>query len=106
LVAPKATPHFALEKRSLEIVFSSHSAKDCLGSFLAGESPFLVDVIRPQLAMNSGSRFYTSLMQTDLDLIERFYRYGPQRNAAFRRKHGITEALIGQETLDDLIVGK
>ena len=75
-----------------------------LSAFLRGESNEIIGWIQNHLpAVESLTVFHQKLISADLEQLELFYRLGPVRNAALRRKHGVHSMLIGQEALDDLL---
>ena len=48
--------------------------------------------------------FQRTLFETDLDVLTRFYSFGPRRNRRFRSRFALGEALIEKERLDDYLV--
>jgi hypothetical protein len=77
-----------------------------LNSFLLGESDALVRILRCELSHCSGKLdgFANRLLSDDLLALQEFYESGPVRNASLRARHGISDPLIGQNEIDDLIV--
>lgn len=75
-----------------------------LENYLAGVSPQLIEILGEHLP--SPERllpFHQNLQSTDLELVSDFYKFGPERNQALRKQHGVPGLHIPQERLDDLL---
>ena len=54
--------------------------------------------------MEDVSHFQRSMQSNDLEILDEFFERGTKRNRALRAKYGITEVIIPQDELDDLLV--
>jgi hypothetical protein len=83
-----------------------HSALELtrhLGEFFRGTSCQLRNWLESRLK-GGASTFFQQMQAMDLESIQRFYDYGPRRNKALVEHHQLSEGLILQEQLDDLLV--
>jgi hypothetical protein len=86
-----------------EIRHSTSELANLLSNFFCGASCDLRFWLESRLTQNP-SVFHQQMQATDLETIQRFYDYGPRRNKALKEHHQLTEGLILQEQLDDLLV--
>jgi hypothetical protein len=85
--------------------FSKDELVELLLFFFRGESFALIGWLRDRLpGTENVSLFHRNLLCHDLERTHDFFRFGPLRNAQLRRTHCLTERLIRQEALDDLLV--
>jgi hypothetical protein len=72
---------------------------------LNGTSPALISFLRAELAERAAlTGFARSLLEDDLARLDRFYREGPLRNRALKKKTGFAARLIPQTKLDALVI--
>src|SRR6185503_7560248 len=57
-----------------------------LEEFLAGQSAEFLAAVRLQLPP-PGAAFYQNWFQTDLELLEAFFKFGPERNFRLRQRN-------------------
>ncbi len=110
VIEPQAYPRLLLtEKAPKAFHFESGFSPEVpwealLQQFFRGESMQLADAIKAKLPANETlSVFHRNLLAEDFVRLEAFFVRGPVRNAQLRRKNALTQNLIGQETLDDLL---
>jgi excinuclease UvrABC nuclease subunit len=73
--------------------------------FLRGTSKSLLVHLTEKLLDRPGiPPFAYHYIQTDLETIAEFFRYGPHRNRCLKKFHGIHEPILAQEKIDDLLV--
>ncbi len=85
--------------------FSKDELVGLLTFFFRGESLALLEWLRGKLPDEKNiSLFHQKLLCADLERVENFFQFGPSRNAQLCRAHGLTERLIRQEALNDLLV--
>jgi excinuclease UvrABC nuclease subunit len=73
--------------------------------FLKGTSDELLKHATQELLSNSRiPPFYYRVIQDDLELLRDFYQLGPARNRKLRAALGLSDPLIAQERIDDLLV--
>ena len=74
--------------------------------FLAGVSDGLVQLLTEAVpAQDDLSPFQRALQMRDLEDLNRFYLASPRRNHELTRRHNLSNPLILQEQLDDLLSG-
>jgi excinuclease UvrABC nuclease subunit len=84
---------------------SSQEFVEALDGFLSGTSSRLLELLKRNLPSSPTiSTFQQSLFANDTEVLETFYRVGPERNFLGRQRNGIQTELIRQEDLDDLLV--
>jgi hypothetical protein len=77
----------------------------CLQRFLAGKSDNLVQRLTETVpARDDLSSFQRALQARDLEILNQFYQHGPRRNHDLSQRHNLSNPLILQEELDDLLV--
>jgi hypothetical protein len=75
-----------------------------LRRFFEGQSFELGASLKANLpCFEATSLFQQNFFTNDLERLKAFFTRGPVRNADLHRKHALTQALIGQEALDDLL---
>ena len=52
------------------------------------------------------SPFQRAWQERDLEILNQFYQHGPRRNHELSQRHNLSNPLILQEELDDLLVEK
>jgi len=73
--------------------------------FLSGSSCQLTAALDSSLPSADGiGTFHRNFRQSDLERAGEFFETGPKRNYGLRRHHSLTNCLILQEELDDLLV--
>lgn len=77
-----------------------------LRGFFLGESNALIKILGAELNLwrEKLDPFAKRLLVEDLAALQEFYQSGPFRNASLRARHGISDPLIGQYEIDDLII--
>lgn len=77
-----------------------------LNSFFLGESDALIGILRCEFKHSCGKLdpFARRMLGDDLLALREFYEGGPLRNASIRARHGLSDPLIDQDEIDDLIV--
>ncbi|MBM3834156.1 MAG: hypothetical protein FJ403_12980 [Verrucomicrobia bacterium] len=77
-----------------------------LEALLSGRSLQLTEFLKQHLPSGDNiSEFQRKLFAADIELLQDFYRLGPERNLRACQRNGIEPRLILQEELDDLLVG-
>ena len=74
-----------------------------LGNFFQGTSCELKPWLESRLRQTTCT-FFLQMHAVDLESMQRFFDYGPRRNRALKEHHALTDGLILQEQLDDLLV--
>jgi excinuclease ABC subunit C len=93
-----------LVRREFEKAYQKHW-ETLVKRFLKGTSDHLLQHLTQYLLDQvTIPPFMYNSIQTDLEILAEFYRYGPHRNRCLRRFHGIKEAHLPQEKIDDLLV--
>ena len=76
-----------------------------LAASLAGVSSQLIDLLKEKLPPPEPlSVFHQAFQSADLDVLEKFYEFGPKRNHRLRQQHGLDGLSIPQDRLDELLV--
>jgi predicted GIY-YIG superfamily endonuclease len=77
-----------------------------LRGFFLGESDALIGMLSAELKLwhERLDPFAKALLGEDMRALQDFYQSGPVRNASLRARHGISDPLIGQDEIDDLII--
>lgn len=72
--------------------------------FLAGDSDDLIQTLVQMIPDQAISAFQRNLHLNDLEILTSFFKRGPKRNHDLRKQYEITNQVIAQEELDDLLV--
>lgn len=104
LLGGKPAREYSFEIDQIRTRFDLPHLAGVFDSFLAGTSPDLIDLLRQHLPLAENLQpFHRALQSADLELLEDFYKRGPERNRALRDRYGIESQQIPQERLDDLL---
>jgi excinuclease UvrABC nuclease subunit len=76
---------------------------ECVDKFLAGDSDELIQTLVQMIPAQGISAFQRSLHLSDLEVLANFFKRGPKRNRDLRRQYGMSDQIIAQEELDDLL---
>ena len=73
--------------------------------FLKGTSDALLRHLTNELLAHSEiPPFYYHRIQEDLERLQHFYKWGPARHRKIRRELGLSDHLIAQDRIDDLLI--
>ncbi|MDB6029364.1 MAG: Excinuclease subunit [Verrucomicrobiales bacterium] len=103
LLLEKPPKRFLVDSRDAARLDSTEW-RDLLTQFFHGESFCLSEMIKANLPTDDAlSLFHRNLLAEDFVRLEDFFKRGPVRNAELRQKHLLSDKIIGQEALDDLL---
>lgn len=78
---------------------------EAIENFCAGTSSELIDLLGGAFPQDENiTTFQRNLHAGDLEVLTGFFERGPRRNRDFRRDYELTEQIIPQDELDDLLV--
>lgn len=105
LAARKPAYVFSLKLREAPDSPKFREWERMLKRFLHGSSAVLLEMLTLDLLANEKiPPFVYGAIQEDLEALRVFYEVGPRRNHSLRRFHKLSERLIPQEKIDDLLV--
>jgi len=105
LLSSKPPRQYRFKWNSRPAPWSQESFLGCLQGFLAGKSDSLVQLLSETVpARDDLSSFQRALQARDLEILNQFYQHGPRRNHGLSQRHNLSNPLILQEELEDLLV--